>query len=71
MNELRERLEDAQIDLVNGQRLPCDAGGDMFEYSVTHLGNTVSMCQDKIPDPLRPLVALLDRIASDQGSHSS
>jgi hypothetical protein len=66
MANLRQTLESARIDAFSGQRFPCE-GADMFEYSITHMGDTLTMCEDHVPEQLRAAVGLLEEIARANG----
>ena len=66
MANLRQTLEDSRIDELSGQSFPCE-GADQFTYSITHMGNTVTMCDDLVPEQLREAVDLLEDIARAHG----
>lgn len=66
MENLRQVLADAGFSKYAGQEFPCD-GADRFSYSVTHTGDAVSMCEDRIPEELRAAVGHLEGIARANG----
>ena len=68
MENLRQVLQDAGFSKYAGQEFPCDDEiADPFSYSVTHMGDAVSMCEDRIPAELSDAVAHLESIAKAHG----
>ena len=66
MENLRQVLDDAGFSKYAGQEFPCE-GADQFSYTVTHMGDTVLMCEDRIPEELRAAVEHLEAIAKANG----
>jgi hypothetical protein len=66
MDDLRRVLADAGFSKYAGQDFPCE-GADQFTYTVAHAGDTVSMCDNRIPEELGAAVGLLESIAREHG----
>lgn len=66
MSNLKKVLSEAGFDQFAGQTFPCE-GRDMIEYTVTYNGDTVAMCEDRVPEQLRAAVDLLNQIALEHG----
>jgi hypothetical protein len=67
MDRLLTALDNAELSQLDGEYLPSQKGGDLFECVVAYQGYTVRTGDTAVPESLWPALELLNQIVESDG----